>query len=283
MSAGGRPRRGRRGPKPETTDEPVPEDTPTSLAGDSVALAVFKEATKFLNERQDRHERLVKMSRDVTIESKRIIFLLHSPVKKEGYEKCIEDAKNRLDKLVEGPLKTIGLELEESPAYLHHRAVTAGLQEYIEARTLYSITSLGTIISYEDAQKELEYSVTEKEETRTVVTLLPHTDYMLGIADLTGELMRKAIHSIGEGNVDDVYKACQVVRDLYTGFLGLSQCRLLSRKLPTTRSNVHKTEMAVYGLKLRDDFGRPPAAAIADAQIVHLGMPEDADADDGFY
>lgn len=73
--------RGRGGPRWDSPHEPEPEDTPTSLAGDSVALAVFKAATMQLNERQDRHEKLVKMSRDVTIESKRIIFLLHSPVK----------------------------------------------------------------------------------------------------------------------------------------------------------------------------------------------------------
>lgn len=31
-----------------------------------------------LVEKQDRHERIVKLSRDITIESKRIIFLLHN-------------------------------------------------------------------------------------------------------------------------------------------------------------------------------------------------------------
>ena len=31
-----------------------------------------------LNDKHDRHERLVKLSRDLTIESKRIIFLLHN-------------------------------------------------------------------------------------------------------------------------------------------------------------------------------------------------------------
>lgn len=31
-----------------------------------------------LDDKHDRHERLVKLSRDVTIESKRIIFLLHN-------------------------------------------------------------------------------------------------------------------------------------------------------------------------------------------------------------
>lgn len=39
---------------------------------------MFKEYGAELDTKHDRHERIVKISRDITIESKRIIFLLHS-------------------------------------------------------------------------------------------------------------------------------------------------------------------------------------------------------------
>lgn len=39
---------------------------------------MFKEYTRTLDEKHDRYERIVKLGRDITIESKRIIFLLHS-------------------------------------------------------------------------------------------------------------------------------------------------------------------------------------------------------------
>lgn len=58
----------------------VAREAAASLAPDSPILAMFKNAALKLNERQDRHERLVKLSRDITIESKRIIFLLHSAI-----------------------------------------------------------------------------------------------------------------------------------------------------------------------------------------------------------
>lgn len=80
------------------------------------------------------------------------------------------------------------------------------------------------IITWPEVQKELMYIVSnesgEEEVTKTVTTLLPHTDYMLGIADLTGELMRKAINSISSGDSKECFQSCQVVRDLYTGYLG---------------------------------------------------------------
>ncbi len=41
-------------------------------------MAVFKQCSKELDAKQDRYEKIVKFGRDITIESKRIIFLLHT-------------------------------------------------------------------------------------------------------------------------------------------------------------------------------------------------------------
>lgn len=43
----------------------------------SPIMQAFREFQKELDDRNDKHERLVKLSRDITIESKRLIFLLH--------------------------------------------------------------------------------------------------------------------------------------------------------------------------------------------------------------
>lgn len=75
----GRGYRGNRNRNQQTLSS-VARETALSLPADSPVLAMFKTAARQLNERQDRHERLVKLSRDITIESKRIIFLLHSAI-----------------------------------------------------------------------------------------------------------------------------------------------------------------------------------------------------------
>lgn len=85
---------------------------------------------------------------------------------------------------------------------------------------------MGQIITYKEIQDELQYTINtpvegqEEPVTRTVVTLLPQNEYMLGISDLTGELMRQAINSISSGDSEGCVFSGQVVRDLYTGFLG---------------------------------------------------------------
>lgn len=66
--------------KDHKTLSSVAREVAISLPDDSPVLQMFKIAAQKLNDRQDRHERLVKLSRDITIESKRIIFLLHSAI-----------------------------------------------------------------------------------------------------------------------------------------------------------------------------------------------------------
>ncbi|KAL3286524.1 hypothetical protein HHI36_001029 [Cryptolaemus montrouzieri] len=41
-------------------------------------IKMFLDFSKELDDKHDRYERIVKLSRDITIESKRIIFTLHS-------------------------------------------------------------------------------------------------------------------------------------------------------------------------------------------------------------
>lgn len=103
---------------------------------------------------------------------------------------------------------------------MHSRAVTNGFQEYVEARTFLSFIADKRIITYPEVQKEFEYIITEDGNSRTLVTFIPESDYMLGIADLTGELMRKAINGISSGAREECRQASDVVRHLYTGYLG---------------------------------------------------------------
>ncbi|XP_049874653.1 translin-associated protein X [Pectinophora gossypiella] len=284
MSGRGR-YRGHRNRHSQPTLSSVARETATSLAADSPVLAMFRQAAIQLNERQDRHERLVKLSRDITIESKRIIFLLHSAVTNESAVKAVQEAKERLQKVMNGPLKSIGIELENIPAYLHSRAVTAGFQEFIEALTLCSVIDKKAIITYPEVQKELTYVIKENEEDegKTIITLLPHNDYMLGIADLTGELMRRAINSISSGESEDCFHSCQVVRDLYTGYLGLFGIgKELARKMSTTRANVSKVEQAVYALRVRGGEAPPPLLLAPPAPAPDWDACT-ADDDEGYY
>lgn len=78
------------------------------------------------------------------------------------------------------------------------------------------------MITWEAVQKEFTYIEKGKDdnEDRVVVTLLPELDFMLGLADLTGELMRRTINCITSGEADESLKACRFIQHMFTGFLG---------------------------------------------------------------
>jgi predicted translin family RNA/ssDNA-binding protein len=77
-------------------------------------------------------------------------------------------------------------------------------------------------------------------------------EYMLGIGDLTGELMRVAIHSMGSGDLDKPFKLCNFLRNIYDNFLLFGKIsRELNRKLFTLKQSLQKVEAACYTLQVR--------------------------------
>merc|ERR1719158_1572032 len=71
--------------------------------GDDPVLKMFNEISIYLDSRHDKKERIVKLSRDITIESKRIIFCLHR-IRDEAdpsREAILEEADTRLQEVRE--------------------------------------------------------------------------------------------------------------------------------------------------------------------------------------
>ena len=112
------------------------------------------------------------------------------------------------------------------------RAYSAGLQEWIEALSFYHFLRNNKIISYEEVSMQLQFEEsnlsntnvnaensshaptdqdteskeepTEESENQTepLSVTIPPSEFILGIADLTGELMRNAINALGAGNME---------------------------------------------------------------------------------
>lgn len=97
-------------------------------------------------------------------------------------------------------------ELVGARFWLHAQSVSGGLQEYIEALSFAHYLEKGTLVSYEEVQASLS-------DENGIVRLslvfvkwgaqfalqffpLPFEEYLLGVSDLTGELMRFAITAI---------------------------------------------------------------------------------------
>ena len=95
-------------------------------------------------------------------------------------------------------------------------------------------------------------SITTKSDTVTMQVHVPRTHYLLGIADLTGELMRMAIHSIGQGDFELPFHHCRFMRVIHDAFVSFGSVdRELSRKVHVLRQSLQKVETACYTLQVR--------------------------------
>nr|XP_014097690.1 translin-associated protein X [Bactrocera oleae] len=248
-------------------------------------VKVFQEYALELDDKHDRYERIVKLSRDITIEAKRIIFLLHTiDGRKNNRSKVLEEAEQRLTKVIEVNFKSIALELTGQDPYQYRCSYSPGLQEFIEAYSFMEYYKngademSGTMSDWMVLQQKMQYERDDKLNTikddsqksidspnevdiendiKTVPQkfefIVDPTEYILGIADLTGELMRRCINSLGSGETDVCLETCKVLQQLYSGYISLNvqRSRELSRKIYTMRQSVLKAENVCYNVKVR--------------------------------
>ncbi|XP_048240860.1 translin-associated protein X-like [Haliotis rufescens] len=238
----------------------------TDVDEDSLVIRAFREFQVQLDKRHDKYERLVKLSRDVTIESKRTIFMLHRVTGNEDSESLLSQTLEKLNNIKLIKMMKISEELEGEDPYQFLRAYSPGLQEFIEAVTFYHYLHSGSLVSLQQIQDNLTFAPPDPAAAQvadpltapnvrrevTVRVHVPPLEYMLGVADLTGELMRLTINSVGAGDLQLPFKVCAFMRRIHDAFLSYGNVsRELNRKMSTLRQSLHKVENACYTIQVR--------------------------------
>ncbi|KAG1716354.1 hypothetical protein ID866_838 [Astraeus odoratus] len=175
---------------------------------------MFDEFRQELDSQNDRKERLFKSSRDITNLSKKVIFLLHRIMNDDSPDSRKLAHLSGMEKLREVQLlyASIKVELQDDLFWYHHRSISPGLQEYIEALSFAHYLGHGVLVSYSQVRQTLS------DENGVPFFPLPPEDYLLGLSDLTGELMRLAISGIARnGGHDRAREICTFVRQCKTG------------------------------------------------------------------
>ena len=210
---------------------------------------------------------MVKLSRDTTIHSKRAIFLLHRAAIEAGSvrEERLGEAEDKLLEVCQY-LKSIATELCGVDPWLHASAFSPGLQEFIEALAYFVFLRQGQLLSMEEASHWLQFTGAENREEggeggeggegaceeKMVQVPLSALNYVLGIGDLTGEIMRMCITAVGAGQQDVPFKLLPFIRAIYCGFHSLQPiCKDIHQKRRTLRSSLAKIETACYTLQIR--------------------------------
>lgn len=158
------------------------------------------------------------------------------------------------------------------------RAISPGLQEFIEALTYYEFLAGQPFSDWTILEQKLKYKIGGQNEDEVSLHLAP-AEYMLGFADNSGEIMRFCINSLGSGETDNCFKACKFLQNTYAHFLSLGSVpnhgRDFSQKISTMKVSTLKTEHVCYALVVRGTEGAKfPSIDIKDAND---------DIDEGFY
>ncbi|KAG9205739.1 hypothetical protein G6514_007346 [Epicoccum nigrum] len=191
-------------------------------------IAMFEGFRKELDEHHDRRERIIKASRDITASSKKIIFTLQR-IRSLGnaLPPFVHKANAPYWETIQTQYQNIASDLQSLNAHRYAHNITGGNQEFIEALSFQHYLETQSLISYDEAKakiselskrekkegdvkmeeeqeevkkegegKEIKKEEKNAEEQNDYVVPLTPEDYILGICDMTGELMRFSVTSM---------------------------------------------------------------------------------------
>ncbi len=163
-------------------------------------------------------ERQISVGREVIKLSKLVIYSVHRNDLPTA-QKHIQEMEKKVKLL--------------SPQSYDENMGNVAFQEYVEAITYYEFMKNGKIPS----QKDLKVST---------------ENYLLGLCDLTGELVRRAVQDVIRGNPQNALKIHTFVENLYGLFLQFNlRNGELRKKVDSIQWNLKKLEEIALGLKLR--------------------------------
>ncbi|KAK5049418.1 hypothetical protein LTR84_004347 [Exophiala bonariae] len=218
-------------------------------------IPIFESFRTELDEHHDRRERIIKASRDITAQSKKIIFALQR-VRELGrpIHASITNQIKPMYSTINDLFTGIIPDLQGINAYRYRSNITGGTQEFMEALLFQHYLETQHLLDYEGAAKRLPEGI-----------LLTYEDYVLGVFDMTGELMRFAITymatngrlpgSSGSGSADssiltDMQQLRMELEGLDTGG-SYALNKEFAQKLKTTRQSTEKIESGVYSMIVR--------------------------------
>ncbi|RDW87477.1 hypothetical protein BP5796_03171 [Coleophoma crateriformis] len=227
-------------------------------ASTSPFMPMFEAFRDELDEHHDRRERIIKASRDITAASKKIIFSLQRvrALKTDIPPKILSETTDRMA-LMQKQFLTIAPDLVGINAWRYQRQISGGIQEYMEAVSFQHYLQKQSLITLEEASSSIAGGVT-----------LTGDDYVLGIFDLVGELMRFAITTMAtsgslpgskdEGSEEDrtILMDLRVLRTHFealdtTSCGGTGLGKDVEKKMEVMKTCVEKVEAAVYGMIIR--------------------------------
>ena len=176
--------------------------------------------------RQEMHK--IDLKREEVIQASREIITLSKQIIYAAQRNDLEEAKDSIKKIKDKvkKLKKININADTN-------INSVAFQEYVEAISFYEFVKNNKI----PTKKELGVSA---------------EDYLSGLCDLTGELVRKAIYDVIHKKFDEAEKIKNLVNDIYGEFLKLHlRNGELRKKSDSIKWNLKKLEEVMYDISMK--------------------------------
>lgn len=171
-----------------------------------------------------RRQKIISVSNKVLSLAKQAIFSLHRDEirQAENYLKIAEGLLINLKKLFS---KNIALEDEGN--------YKAALEEYVEAKLFWQILKVGRISKI----KKLK---------------LNFDDYLAGICDLTGEILRKIVLLATSGENQKAIQLKEIIAKIISELVKFDLTGYLRHKYDEAKRNLKRAEEIIYEIKVRN-------------------------------
>ncbi|KAI9726887.1 MAG: hypothetical protein M1828_000235 [Chrysothrix sp. TS-e1954] len=218
-------------------------------------LLAFEGFRTELDEHHDRRERIVKVSRDITALSKKMVRSAGRPIP-QAILKTTKPHYETINTL----FRSVSADLQGGDAFRYARNITGGLQEFVEAIVFQHYLECQELLSHEGVKERVKKLCAEGDTYE-----LGAEDYVLGVLDASGELMRFAITTMAlvgqsDSKADRENVQRSVLDDLRKLYLFLTNLdcgsdfhfkKDFQGKLSVMNASVDKVEKALYGLVVR--------------------------------
>lgn len=181
----------------------------------------FKKIKEELEKADALREEIIGQSRKALKASKQAIYCIH---RKEI---------SKAEQLLKEAVKIIKQIRSKANVNTSPNLFSDALQEYAEARCYFEFVSQGRISTSNELEMDIE-------------------NYLMGICDLTGELERRAVHSVISNDFEHVKVIHSLVEAIYQEFLQFDlRNSELRKKSDSIKWNLKRIEDILYDLKLK--------------------------------
>ncbi len=134
------------------------------------------------------------------------------------------DAEQNL-RSIEETIRELEDDVKVVPSLFRHASILTAYQEYVEAKSLYSLATEDRICTLDEVN-------------------VPTDQYLLGLLDLVGELRRTCLEHLKKGDPDSAEEKLTTMEEIYETLLSLDHTSVISNfrhKMDSTRRIIEAT------------------------------------------